>query len=247
MRWNVMVGLLLLLALGMAGCGGGGSETTAQANGNISSLKVIGTASEGALITDKTVKLKDSSGKSAADTTTDATSGVYSVDVTNLTAPFLITVTGTNGTYVSLAHAAGIANINPITTTVVVLAAGTTDVTALFNSLTPVQVANINTNYAAKSALVTASLQPALPVGVSVGDYFTGTISSGKGMDALFDTYQIAVNPTAGITVKIKDAAATTVLTIPAATVIANTSQALPTIITPPTPTPNNGSISITW
>lgn len=241
---KVVVGLFVAMTLGVAGCGGGGggSETPSPIPpGNVSKSTVSGTASEGALITGKTVKLKDANGTSAVDGMTNTTTGIYTIDVTGLTAPFLVTVTGTNGTYVSLAQSAGTANINPITTTVVALAAGTTDMSALFTSLTPAQVSTINANYTAKSALVSTSLQAALPTGVKAEDYFTGTVTAGKGMDAAFDTYQIVVHPTVGITIKTKDASATTVLTIPAATVIANTTQALPRINV--APVANTGTV----
>jgi hypothetical protein len=259
---NALIGLFVAMVFGIIGCGGGGGSgpPTPTASGDVSASIVSGTASEGTLITGKPVKLKDANG-SAADTTTDAITGSYSIDVTGLTAPFLITVNGTNGTYVSLAQAAGTANINPITTMVVALAAGTCDIPALFTNLTPVQLAAINTNYAAKCALVTTSLQAALPAGFKAEDYFTGTVTAGTGMDAIFDTYQIAVHPTDGITVKTKDANAVTVLTIPVATVTANTAEPLPTINVPttpapaptpaPTPTPapiaNSGSLSVGW
>jgi len=214
----------VLVAVLLAGCGGGGDST---------SPIVTGTASEGALITGKPVKLKDARGISAVDTTTDATTGIYSIDVTNLIAPFLVTVTGANGTYVSLAPADGKANINPVTTMVVALAAGNPDVSALFTALTPVQLSTIKANYTAKSELVTTALQSVLPPGVKTEDYFTGTVTAGKGMDALFDTCQIAVDPTKGITVQTKGDTAAPALTIPAVTVTANTPQPLPPFIIP--------------
>ena len=213
----------VFMGISLVGCGGGGGGSTTP-------LIVTGTASEGALITGQTVKLKDANGKSAADVTTGATNGVYTIDVTNLTPPFLLTVTGTSGKYVSLAQADGKANINPITTMVVALAAGNSDVSTLFTDLTPVQLAGIKANYTAKSGLVTTSLQSVLTSGVKAEDYFTGTVTSGTGMDALFDTYQIAIQSTEGITVKTKGDTAVTVLSIPAATVIASSTGPLPSI-----------------
>jgi|GEM_PF-2683118 len=50
-------------------------------------------------------------------------------------------------------------------------------------------------------------------------------------MDALFDIYQVTINPSTGITVKTKDTSAITVLTIPAAMIAANTAQALPSLL----------------
>ncbi len=224
--------LISLTALSLQGCSGGTAIDTVPFAG-VASKTISGTASEGALITGKTVKLKDANGKSAVDVTTNATTGSYSVDVTDLTAPFLLTVTGTDGTYVSLAQSTGTANINPITSMVVALAAGTADVSGLFLNLTPSQLAAIKTNHAAKCDLVTASLQAALPTGIKASDYFTGTITAGIGMDAVFDTYQIVINPTSGITIKTKGANVTIVLTIPDITVTANTTLPLPVIAVP--------------
>jgi hypothetical protein len=215
-------------ALLIAGCGGGGSG-----NGSVNpppALFVSGTASEGALIKDKTVKLKDATGKFASDATTDATTGIYSINVTGLTAPFIVTVTGTNGTYLSFAQTAGTANINPITTTVVALAAGSPDVSALFANLKPAELSTINANYTAKTSLVTASLQSVLS-GVKAEDYFTGTITAGNGIDALFDTYRIVVTPADGVTSTTKDGTITVLVS--ATTVKANTNDPLPVITAP--------------
>lgn len=120
---------------------------------------------------------------------------------------------------------------------VVALAAGNPDTLALFTNLTNAQLTAISTNYTAKSALVTASLEAALPSGKKAEDYFTGVITEGQGIDAVFDTYKITINPTDGITIKTKDASATNALTIPTITVTGNTNQALPAIIVPGTPT----------
>jgi hypothetical protein len=178
----------------LAACGGGTTPAVNQ--------KVTGTASEGSVIANKTVKLKDANGTLAADATT-STSGLYSIDVTGLTAPYLVTVTGSNGTYVSLAPSAGTANINPITTAVVALAAANSDVSALFTNLTHEQIANINANYISKEAQVTTSLQSALPTGVTAANYFTGTITAGNQLDAIFDAYQIAISQNHGLTLTV--------------------------------------------
>lgn len=209
--FSLATACIISAALLLSGCGGGGGGSTTPP----ATLTVTGTASEGALILGKAVKLKDADGKAAADVTTNSATGAYSFNVTGFKAPFLVTVTGTNGTYVSLAPAAGTANINPITTTVVALAAGSSDPAALFTSLTPAQLTTINTNYAAKATEVSTALQSALPTGVSATDYFTGMVTAGKGMDSLFDSYKISVTPASGITVTTTDASATTVLAVP--------------------------------
>ena len=222
---RLTTGCMISVALLIAGCGGGGSSTGA----NPPATFVTGTASEGALIKGKTVKLKDATGKSAPDTTSDATTGIYRINVTGLTAPFLMTVTGTNGTYLSLAQTAGTANINPITTTVVALAAGTSYTTALFANLKAADVTTISANYGTQATAVTTALQAVLPSGVKASDYFTGTIEAGKGMDTLFDSYRITVNPGSGITIMTNDASSTTVLTVPTVT----GSTVLPVVVLP--------------
>jgi PKD domain len=85
-------------------------------------------------------------------------------------------------------------------------------------------------------------LQTALPTGVTAATYFTGTISAGNQLDAVFDTYKIAITPTEGIVIKTNNTTAATVLTIPSSTVESNSSQPLP-VITPNTiPVANAGT-----
>lgn len=225
--------LLLSTFLLLAACGGGGDggNPVPIPPGSV----VSGTASEGELITGKAVRLKDANGKSAEETKTDAVTGVYSINITGLTAPFMVTVTGKNGTYISLAQNAGTTNINPITTMVLALAAGVSDAATLFTNLTPAQIVTITNNYGAKSALVAAALQSVLLPGVKVEDYFTGTIKAGSGMDALFDKFQIVVDPVSGITIKSKDDGVSIVLNISAATIAANSNQPLPAVAASPT------------
>jgi hypothetical protein len=222
---NLVLGMFAAAVLCLAGCGGsgggGGAVTT-----------VYGTASEGALITGQIVKLKDAEGRAAPDATTDPVDGSYSIDVTGLTPPFLITVNGNNGYYLSLAPTAGKANINPITTSVIALAAGAANLPTLFTSFTPEQLAAIASSYSAKCTLLTASLRAVLPYGIGVDDYFTGNITPGSGIDGLFDSYRISVDPVSGILVKSNDAAAGTLLSIPVATITANNNTPLPQITT---------------
>jgi len=231
-----------LLMLFVYGCGNSGGESAVLGSVFPKPASVIGTASEGVLITEKTVKLKDAEGKSAVNAITDATTGTYKIDVTGLTAPFLLTVTGANGRYVSLARTAGTANINPITTMVVALAAGTPDVISLFADLTPDKLAAINSNYSSKTALVNTSLSAVLPSGAEIEDYFTGEISAGTGIDALFNAYQITIGSSTGITFKTNNSSAATALNIPVATITANTNEPLPVLVNLP-PVANAGTV----
>lgn len=234
---NTIVALLCLFLVACGGGGGGGGTAPPV----VSALKVTGTASEGALIANKTVRLKDANGVSAADTTTSAL-GTYSVDVTGLKAPFIVTVTGDNGVYVSIAPVAGTANVNPITTTVVALAAATSDVSLLFQNLTPTQISTILNAYPAKADAITTSLQAVLPPSVSATNYFTSTITAGSPMDSVFDTYLISVTPSSGIVVKTSNIGGVTVLNIPASTVASNSNQTLPVIAPNSAPLANAGT-----
>lgn len=192
-----------LLITGCSGDSGGGSP------------KVTGTASEGALIKEKTVQLKDSEGKSATAVTTNEY-GFYSIDVSALKGPFLVTVTGDNGAYVSLAPSAGTANINPVTTAVVALSAGAPDPAAQFGSLSKQQIADIYSNYAVQTEKLNVALAAILPAGVSAANFFTGKITPSQGLDAVFDSYKISVNSSDGITVKTRDASPATLLSVAA-------------------------------
>ncbi len=229
---RVAIGCIFSAALLLAGCGGGGGGGSGSTGPSVPTpvvSTVSGTASEGALILGKVVKLKDADGNSAPDATTNATTGVYSVDVTGLKAPYIVTVTSDSGTYVSLAPAVGTANINPITTAVVAMAAGTTDPKTLFTNLKAVDIATVAANYSSKAAALTTALDAALPTGVTAANFFTGTVVAGKGMDAMFDAYKITVDASNGITVATKDASATTLMQ----QTPQNISTTLPTITKP--------------
>lgn len=226
---NVFV-LVSLMLLFISGCGNGGGQSEVLGTIFPNPGTVTGVASDGELITGKRVRLKDAKGKSAEDVLSDNTTGFYSIDVTGLTAPFLVTVIGANGTYLALAPTTGTANINPITTMTVALAAGGSDMAALFAGLTPAQLATINYNYAKKTFLVTESLIDALPAGVAISDYLTGTITADNGRNDFFATYRITTDPLTGIIFRTTDAAGITVLNIPVATIAAGSNEPLPVL-----------------
>lgn len=104
---------LFLTASFLVGCGGGGGSTTPPPpTGGGSNL--TGTAAKGAAIASATVTVKDKNGTTKTGTT-DA-NGKYTIDVTGLTAPFLLKVDLPGGTSLySVGSAVGVVNIHPFT------------------------------------------------------------------------------------------------------------------------------------
>ena len=106
--WVVVTNLILALAAcggGSNGGGGGGGITTS----------ISGLAAGGAPISSTTVSLEDGAGHTR--TATTATDGSFSIDVSGLSAPFLLSVAGPGGTYYSYAGAVNdTANLTPYTT-----------------------------------------------------------------------------------------------------------------------------------
>ncbi|HEX2949068.1 MAG TPA: hypothetical protein VHV83_05815 [Armatimonadota bacterium] len=105
-------------ALAISGCGGGGSTSSASNTSSVS-----GVAATGAPFVNATVTLTDASGTTR--TATTGADGSYTIDVTGLTAPFVIKVSGivgdTNQTLVSVQDVAPSAgqtvtvNVTPLT------------------------------------------------------------------------------------------------------------------------------------
>ena len=105
-------GLVLLgFAAVMAGCGGGGSASSAV------STSISGTAASGAPLANITVTLKDGTNKTA--TATTSATGVFSVDTTGMSPPFMLQVTAPGGTRLysvsADASSTGTINVTPLT------------------------------------------------------------------------------------------------------------------------------------
>ncbi len=95
--------LLGAIAIVLLGCGGGGD------NPRNNSTTLSGTAATGLPIANATISVKDKHGNKASETTSQ--DGRYSVDVTSMTAPYLIKV----GNLYSIATTSGNANVHPFT------------------------------------------------------------------------------------------------------------------------------------
>jgi len=103
LAWAIFFLLFVLL---LPGCDGGTPPNTA--------VILKGTAAKGAAIASATVTVKDKNGVTNTGTT-DA-NGKYTIDVTGLTAPFLLKIDLAGGTALySVGSAAGVVNIHPFT------------------------------------------------------------------------------------------------------------------------------------
>lgn len=108
-RW--MLVLLFFSPLLLQNCGGGGGSSGGNSPAGAT---VSGTAATGAAVASATITIKDAAGASA--TATSGADGKYTIDVTGMTAPFLVKVDLPGGTALySVGSAAGVVNIHPLT------------------------------------------------------------------------------------------------------------------------------------
>ncbi|HMV18091.1 MAG TPA: 3-hydroxybutyrate oligomer hydrolase family protein [Rhodocyclaceae bacterium] len=110
-------------ALVLAACGGGGSTGYSQING---------TAAEGTAIANSTLTVKDASGKTRS-VTTDA-SGNYTLSLADLSFPFMLQITGSQGTWHALVSSDDVGkpvNVNNATDSIAQLALGVSGNAAL--------------------------------------------------------------------------------------------------------------------
>jgi hypothetical protein len=117
--WVVRAAIVLCLGWGLAGCGGSGSSTPTSGGGSSSGAgaAVSGTAATGAPVAGVTVTLRDSVGRNQ--TATTAGDGSFQVNVTGLTAPFLLSVgSGGQALYSLASQSGGTANLTPYTSVV---------------------------------------------------------------------------------------------------------------------------------
>ena len=172
--------LLLFLLAGCSGSGESGAPT------------ISGVAAAGSPIFG-TVYLKDSSVPAKELSVPIAADGSFSFDLKDLTAPFLLKAVGTsNGSlqvHYSFTNAAGITNINPLSTLAVVLANGSDDLTTLYNSAEAVKMqALINALPTAISTVQTA-LKPTLSkFGAALVNFISDPYTADhKGIDLFLD------------------------------------------------------------
>ena len=183
-----------LIALGstiatimLAGCGGG--------SGGTASPTVSGIAATGMPITGQ-VHLKDSSAASQERSAATAGDGSFVINVSGLTAPFIVKAEWTDATgphsLLSFTNAPGTANITPLSHVIVANAAGVGDPSALYESCTQEQRNRIAANLNSAVTELTAKLKPLFDA-YGVGyDPISGPFAANHvGLDAMLDAINI--------------------------------------------------------
>jgi fibronectin type 3 domain-containing protein len=191
---NTLAGLslfsLMALLLALAGCGGG--------SGSVSSQVVSGTAAVGAPLSGQ-VSLKDSSSPSQQRTTVIGSDGSFAVDVTGLSAPFVLqakgSAEGTSYTLHSYAEGSGTANINPLSNVIVASAAQVDDPSEAFDKADAEHNHRIGSNLAAAVNTILTKLQPLLlQYSADHTNPITARyITNHLGLDDMFDKVKITV------------------------------------------------------
>jgi hypothetical protein len=190
----------------LTACGGGSGSSTVAATTAPASTQLTGTAATGAPISG-VVKAIDINGKVSPSATTTAL-GAFVVDVSGMTAPFILNIVGTTGAGLmnlnSIATAAGqTVNITPLTDLIVATASGQpaggtlASLCAPVNNATPaaclsaLSAASTTTNLTAAVNAVKAMIAP-LNTG-NVDPLNGAFVANGTGLDKVLD--QILVTP----------------------------------------------------
>jgi hypothetical protein len=226
----MILSLACISMLTLSACGTDGSNATSF---------VSGTASGGAALVGN-VTLKDSQG--VTKTLAIGTNGSYNIPVSGLTPPYIISA----GPFFSFATGPGIVNLNPFTTLALANAAGTSDLSAIFNATT-IDAAKLNTIATGLNAVITNLNTQLAPVYTKYNltapaqqNFYGGAITIDAGIDALFALFNVQVTPT-GITAALASAPNAPLFSANASgafTIPANLATLLPAQLTPPSTPP---------
>jgi hypothetical protein len=187
---NCLLAGFALLAAGCGGTGGGGGTS-------VPLTTVSGVAAAGQVIAGQ-VSLRDSSA-TPKELTRATSDGSYSFDVTGMTKPYLLKVSGTSGstsyTLYSLAGDTGVANLNPLGNLVLARAAGSTDLAALWSGATAAALEGAAAGLTPALTEVQATLKPLLAkYGAAAQDPIRGSFQANHtGLDLLLDQVQITL------------------------------------------------------
>ena len=185
--------LVTIVAL-VAGCGGGGGGDSA----GVSPQVVSGVAATGSPLVGQ-VTLRDSSSARKDKATVIANDGTFAIDVSDMTAPFLLKASGTadgvDRTLYSFADKPGIANINPLSSVAVANAAGVDDPATVFDKADAATLDKMKSGMPGSVNTLKSKLKVLLD-GFSVAntdpvkDPFT---ADHTGLDGMFDNVKIVI------------------------------------------------------
>jgi mono/diheme cytochrome c family protein len=140
-----------------------------------------------------TVTLKDSSSPAVELTTSTASDGTFAFNTTNLTAPFILKTSSGGKNYYSIATSgSGIDNINPLTTIVVIAAAGGADLDAIYTAGSASTLKALVSNLPAAEVLVQTALAPIFSQFGVGGSIINSTYAADHtGIDAILDVIDV--------------------------------------------------------
>ena len=200
---SILVFLLAISVL-VAGCGGGdggggaGSAGPAQSVG-LSPQTVRGVAATGSPLAGQ-VSLRDSSSPRKDKLSVIADDGSFSIDVSDMQAPFLLKATGTadgaRHVLYSFADRPGTANINPLTNAALAHAAGVDDPSALFDRPDAATLERIGSRMPGSVATLRTQIMPLLAAfDVGARDPHKQFFAADHdGLDGMFDNVRIVLS-----------------------------------------------------
>ncbi|HRH89194.1 MAG TPA: hypothetical protein PLO41_20275 [Rubrivivax sp.] len=220
-RWMVLTALAAAVAAAVSGCGsdGDGGSTTPTPT----PTTIAGTVAVGAAVPGATITIKDADAATADLTASAGANGEYSIDVSALKAPLLLSASGTlNGEPVSVVavvptlagNDANTANVTSLTNAVAALIAPGGDLNAL---ATPTAIAAVNAQTVVDaSTLVVNTLKsnPAFAdlLGANFDPLKTAFTANGSGIDSVLDQVQVQVGSSgvsiANLTAPVSDSGA---------------------------------------
>jgi hypothetical protein len=205
------IALACILNLALTACGGGGGSSSSSTS---SSSSVSGVAATGAPLSGALITLTDKNGKTVS--TTAGEDGTYTLDVTGLTAPFIIVATGavgdaqtTQASIVSNTPAAGsssTANINPLTNAIVTSLSSGSDPSAISSNLSSINTSSINNAIALLNQAL-GGLATGSGANSNFNPFADSATANGTGFDKLLDNLTFSVQPGTGAILFAKDGA----------------------------------------
>ncbi|MBI5890275.1 MAG: hypothetical protein HZB47_06305 [Nitrosomonadales bacterium] len=241
--FHLIATALTMLVLALSGCGGTGGGDNVGVNGPAPSI--TGVAATGGPIIGE-ITLKDSSSPAQVLHGMTSSDGSFVFNTTGLTAPYILRATaGGKNLYSISATDIGIANISPLTSIVVSVAAGGADLDALFNA-NPVDLAATVAAIPTAETAVQDALAPMLSLYGANGNILNSAFNANHaGADALLDVIDVTISAGPGATITITNKAnASVIFTAAASDVYAGTVGALNVVGTniPPVPAETLGA-----
>ena len=193
-RTVIAINILCLLTFGLmlTSCGGGGSQ-------GVSSEVVNGVAAVGAPLAGQ-VKLKDSANPDREKTTVIGSDGSFAIDVSDMKGPFILqavgSVNGKNHTMYSFAEKLGTANVNPLSSAALAIAAEVDDPAEVYEHPDPATIEKIKTRLPEAVAELMEELKPLLLLySADKTDPITGDCRANhEGLDGVFDNVTITLS-----------------------------------------------------